>query len=120
MPVYPVMRGRSRLLMHRIQQDWYSLAFKVYEGGSDAAQARKELTEAILAIGPILAEVPYFMSEDFSLVDCYIAPLLWRLPELGIELIGPGSKEVKEYMKLVFERESFEASLTESEREIHL
>jgi RNA polymerase-associated protein len=120
MPVYPVMRGRSRLLMHRIQQDWYSLAFKVYEGGSDAAQARKELTEAILAIGPILAEVPYFMSEDFSLVDCYIAPLLWRLPELGIELIGAGSKEVKEYMKLVFERESFEASLTEAEREIHL
>lgn len=120
MPVYPVMRGRSRLLMHRIQQDWYSLAAKVYEGGNDAVVARKELTEAILAIGPILAEVPYFMSEDFSLVDCYIAPLLWRLPELGIELIGPGSKEVKEYMKLVFERESFEASLTESEREIHL
>jgi len=120
MPVYPVMRGRSRLLMHRIQQDWYSLAAKVYEGGSEVAVARKELTEAILAIGPILAEVPYFMSEDFSLVDCYIAPLLWRLPELGIELIGAGSKEVKEYMKLVFERESFEASLTESEREIHL
>ncbi len=120
MPVYPVMRGRSRLMMHRIQNDWYSLAFKVYEGGADAEQARKELTEGLLSIGPIFTEVPFFMSEEFSLVDCYLAPLLWRLPELGIELNGAGSKEVKDYMKRLFERESFEASLTETEREIHL
>ena len=58
------------------------------------------------------------MSEEFSLVDCYLAPLLWRLPALGIELEGQGAKEFKSYMLKLFERESFQASLTEAEREL--
>lgn len=119
MPVYPVMRGRSRLMMHRIENDWYSLAKKIM-ANSDVATARHELTEGLLAIAPIFNEAPYFMSEEFSLIDCYLAPLLWRLPELGIELSGQGSKELKDYMMRLFERESFQASLTEAEREIHL
>jgi len=60
------------------------------------------------------------MSEEFSLVDCYLAPLLWRLPSMGIDLIGSGSKELKGYMNRVFERDSFLASLTEAEREMRL
>ena len=119
MPVYPVMRGRSRLMMHRIDTDWYSLANKITSGSSEAAQARKELTEALLAIAPIFSEAPYFMSEEFSLVDCYLAPLLWRLPALGIELNGAGSKEINAYMNRIFSRSSFKASLTDQEREIH-
>ncbi len=114
------MRGRSRLMMHRIDTDWYSLADKITNNAPDAAQARKELTEALLAVAAIFSEAPYFMSEEFSLVDCYLAPLLWRLPEFGIELNGAGSKELKEYMIRLFERESFQASLTETEREIRL
>jgi RNA polymerase-associated protein len=119
MPVYPVMRGRSRLMMHRIENDWYSLA-KDIANGNDVEKARRELTEGLLAIAPIFGEAPYFMSEEFSLIDCYLAPLLWRLPELGIELNGQGSKELKDYMMRLFERESFQASLTEAEREIRL
>ncbi len=60
------------------------------------------------------------MSEEFSLVDCVLAPLLWRLPKLGIDLIGQGSKEVKGYMSRVFDRESFQASLTDLEREMRV
>jgi len=119
MPVYPVMRGRSRLMMHRIENDWYSLAKKI-EAGVDVDVSRRELTEGLLAIAPIFGEAPYFMSEEFSLIDCYLAPLLWRLPEFGIELTGQGSKELKDYMMRLFERESFQASLTEAEREIRL
>jgi RNA polymerase-associated protein len=121
MPVYPVSRGRSRLMMHRVEQDWYSLAKIILNGPADAAsKARKELKESLLSVAPILNEAPYFMSEEFSLVDCYLAPLLWRLPALGIELDGEGSKEFKGYMLKLFERESFQASLTEDEREIRL
>jgi RNA polymerase-associated protein len=121
MPVYPVSRGRSRLMMHRVEQDWYSLAKIILNGPADAAgKARKELKESLLSVAPILNEAPYFMSEEFSLVDCYLAPLLWRLPVLGIELDGEGSKEFKGYMLKLFERESFQASLTEAEREIRL
>lgn len=119
MPVYPVSRGQSRLTMHRIQNDWYVLAEKIMDKKGDLEATRNELREAFLSLAPLFAETPYFMSEEFSLVDCYLAPLLWRLPALGIELTGTGSKDVKAYMKRIFERPSFIASLTDQEREIH-
>jgi RNA polymerase-associated protein len=119
MPVYPVSRGQSRLTMHRIQNDWYVLAEKIMAKKGDLEATRNELREAFLSLAPLFAETPYFMSDEFSLVDCYLAPLLWRLPALGIELTGTGSKDVKAYMKRIFERPSFIASLTDQEREIH-
>jgi RNA polymerase-associated protein len=119
MPVYPVSRGSSRLMMHRIEQDWYSLAARVFRNESGASEARKELKEAILSLAPVFAETDYFMSDEFSLVDCYLAPLLWRLPALNIELDGQGSRDIVAYMKRIFERGSFKASLTDQEREIH-
>ncbi|MFF0976682.1 glutathione S-transferase N-terminal domain-containing protein, partial [Proteus mirabilis] len=69
MPVYPVARGSSRLMMHRIEQDWYSL-MNVIEKGNDqqANAARKQLAEELLAVSPVFKEYPYFMSEEFSLV----------------------------------------------------
>ncbi|GHB66940.1 stringent starvation protein A [Psychrosphaera saromensis] len=116
MPVYPVARGRCRLMMDRIENDWYSLTRKIEDGDEDA---RQELKESILSISPVFAEQPYFMSDEFSLVDCYLAPLLWRLPAWGIELEGAAAKEIKTYMLRVFERESFQASLTDLEKDIH-
>lgn len=120
MPVYPVARAQSRLWMHRIKKDWYSLVELIQLDGSKSDAARKQLTEELTAIAPIFAEKPYFMSDDFSIVDCCLAPLLWRLPELGIDIVGNSSKELRLYMQRVFERESFQASLTDSEREIRL
>jgi RNA polymerase-associated protein len=121
MPVYPVASGESRLMMHRIENDWYSLLRQIEQGSAQEADAaRKQLREELLAIAPIFSYMPYFKSEEFSLVDCYLAPLLWRLPELGIELSGTGSKELKGYMTRVFERDAFLASLTEPEREMRL
>lgn len=115
MPVYPVARGTSRLMMHRIERDWYSLADKILAGDN---VARQELKEGLLSLAPIFADSPYFMSEEFSLVDCYLAPLLWRLPAYGIQLEGQGAKDVKAYMIRVFERKTFQESLTEAEKEL--
>ncbi|MBE1276236.1 MULTISPECIES: stringent starvation protein SspA [Enterovibrio] len=121
MPVYPVARGNSRLMMYRIERNWYTLVEKIEKGNAEEAdKARRQLREELLALAPVFAEYPFFMSEEFSLVDCYLAPLLWRLPVMGIELSGPGAKEVKTYMARVFERDSFLASLTEAEREMRL
>ena len=121
MPVYPVARGESRLMMHRIEQDWYSLLRTIETtSGAEADAARKQLGGELLAIAPLFARTPFFMSEEFSLVDCYLAPLLWRLPQMGVDLSGAGSKELKGYMTRVFERDSFLASLTEAEREMRL
>lgn len=121
MPVYPVTRGRSRLMMHRIQKEWYS-QYEVIVNGTEvkAKKARKELQESIMALAPVFASNPYFMSDEFSLVDCVIAPLLWRAEQLGIEISGRGSKAIHDYMERIFERESFKVSLTEEEREIKM
>lgn len=121
MPVYPVARGNSRLMMYRIERNWYSQAEKIMTGSAEEAEAaRVKLRNDLLTLAPVFAEYEHFMSEEFSLIDCYLAPLLWRLPTLGIELSGPGSKELKIYMSRVFERDSFLASLTEAEREMRL
>ncbi|AQS40145.1 glutathione S-transferase [Shewanella psychrophila] len=119
MPVYPVSRGQTRLMMHRIENDWYTLVERI-RSGDRADAARKELQESLTAIAPVFTEMPYFMAEEFGLADCYLGPLLWRLPVLGIELDNRTAKEVKAYMTRLFDRESFKASLTETEREMRM
>ncbi|MCL1039268.1 stringent starvation protein A [Shewanella corallii] len=119
MPVYPVSRGQTRLMMHRIESDWYVLVDRIKKGDR-ADAARKELAESLTAVAPVFAEMPYFMSEEFGLADCYLGPLLWRLPALGIELDARIAKDINAYMTRIFERESFKASLTEAERELRM
>ncbi|WP_333796011.1 stringent starvation protein SspA [Rheinheimera sp.] len=118
LPVYPVERGKTRLMMYRIKHDWYGMAEKILQDSEDAAEARRDLRESLLSIAPLFQETPYFMSEEYSLLDCYMSALLWRLPLLGIELSGNGAKALKNYMNRLFERDAFQQSLTEAEREI--
>ncbi len=118
LPVDPVSRASSRLYMYRVENDWYGLVTQILAGGKAATKARKELREGLTAAAPILAHGPFFMSEEFSLVDASIAPLLWRLPVLGVELAGTAAKQVNGYAGSLFKRNGFIASLTEQEREM--
>lgn len=113
MPVYPILRAQCRLNMHRIQNDWYSLIDFVNKDPStdEAKKALKQLRDEILALSPVFAETQYFLSEDFSLLDCYVVPLLWRMHNLGVEFTGAGSKAVRDYMSRAFKRESFVQSV---------
>lgn len=121
-PVYPVARAQSRLWMYRIDRDWSHLVEKLQaEEGTptELDKARKELRESIISVSPIFAEKPYFMSDEFTIVDCCVLPILWRLPEIGIRL--PETKATKpllEYRQRLFARESVQASLSEQEREM--
>jgi RNA polymerase-associated protein len=117
LPVYPVARAKSRLMMYRIDRDWYELMVNIEAGKKTADANRKELRESLISLSPVFADMKYFLSEDFSMVDCYLAPLLWRLPALGIELPNSATA-IKKYAARVFQRESFQASLTEAEREL--
>ncbi len=118
LPVYPVARAESRKMMFRVENDWYDLMRVITSGtGKAVEEARQQLTDSLVSISPVFADKPYFLSEEFSLVDCCIAPLLWRLPELGITLPKQAT-DVIEYAERVFDRDSFKASLTELEREI--
>ena len=120
LPVYPVARAQSRLFVHRIQKDWCGYVDNIVAGRSKETvidRSRKELKESLMAIVPIFSfsEKPYFMSEEFTLVDCCVAPILWRLPVLGIELPPKHGKPIHEYMDRIFQRDAFQASLSEAE-----
>lgn len=118
MPVYPVARAECRRMMYRVEHDWYSKIKKILEGTPEEAElARKEILHTFLGIAPIFANKTYFLSDEFTLVDCWLAPLLWRFPLLEIEL-PPSAKPIQDYAKRVFSRESFRVSLSETEREL--
>lgn len=121
LPVYPVARAESRSYIYRIQRDWSKYADTILNAdgtADDLEAARKELRDSLVAISPIFAEKPYFMSEEFGLVDACIAPILWRLPAMGIELPEAQCKPLMLYMERLFEREAFQESLSEVEREM--
>tara|TARA_B100001750_G_scaffold208836_1_gene188115 strand:+ start:750 stop:1379 length:630 start_codon:yes stop_codon:yes gene_type:complete len=121
MPVDPVTRAKFRLALFRIETDWYQLV-EGFDADGDrklAAKPRKMLEESIISTADVFSVKPYFLSEDLSLVDCTIAPLLWRLPVYGIDLGSLGAS-IEAYMERVFERRSFQESLTELEEEMRL
>ena len=120
LPIYPVARSRARLMMYRIEKEWYGYVNTILADSASevAAQARIDLQSSLLSIAKTFSSSPYFLSDDFSLIDCVVAPLLWRLPQLNIQLPPAKSKEIVAYMKKVFARDSFQASLTEKEREL--
>ncbi|EKG36289.1 glutathione S-transferase N-terminal domain-containing protein [Pseudomonas syringae] len=120
LPVYPVARANSRLLIHRIQRDWCGLVDLILDTRSKEparVQARKELRESLAGVSPLFAEKAFFMSDELSLVDCCLLPILWRLPILGIELPRP-AKPLLDYMERQFVREAFQTSLSAAEREM--
>ena len=121
LPVYPVARAESRLWVYRIERDWCVLIDQILSdpASEKSDHARKEFQESLITIASIFEEMPYFMNEEFTIVDCCLAPMLWRLPQLGIVL--PTNRQVKpllDYMDRLFERPSFQESLTDLEREL--
>jgi stringent starvation protein A len=120
LPVYPVARAQSRLMMYRIRKDWSRLADAILADphAAEADAYRKELKESLIATAPIFAEMPFFMSEEFTIVDCCVSALLWRLPVLGIDFDDVQAKPITKYMDKMFQRESFQASLSELEKEM--
>ncbi len=120
MPVDPVTRAQFRLALYRIETDWYQLAEEIaaVEDKKQAARPRKMLKESILASAEVFAAKDYFLSDEFSLVDASIAPVLWRLPHYGVDL--EGDMAIGKYMDRIFARPSFQESLTELEQEMRL
>lgn len=121
LPVYPVERARSRLWLHRIQRDWGGYVTTLLDPNAKEAavtKARKEFTDSLVGIDPIFTEKPFFMSEDYTLVDCSVAAILWRLPSMGIELPKAKCANLLAYADRLFSRDAFKASLSDAEREM--
>jgi RNA polymerase-associated protein len=118
MPVDPVSRARTRLALYRIQQDWYELVPALEsKGEKTSAKARKQLSDSLTSSAEVFAAKPFFLSDEFSLVDALVTPIMWRLKKYRIELPRQ-AKAVSDYAERMFERETFQASLSEAEREM--
>ncbi len=120
MPVDPVTRAHCRLAIYRVERDWYgllaSLASKPSEG---QAHARKVFLESLIASDEVFARKPFFLSDDLTLVDCTVAPMLWRLPTFGIELPAT-AVAIARYCERVFARAGFQRALSKIERAYRL
>jgi RNA polymerase-associated protein len=120
MPVDPVSRARARLALYQIEHDWYDIARKLdAPGQKDAATLRKELRDNVLSSADLFKVKPFFLSDEFSMVDATIAPILWRLPRYEIDL-PPQAQPILKYANNIFSRPAFRASLSENEREMRL
>mgnify|MGYP001149385688 FL=1 len=119
MPVDPVTRAQFRLALYCIERDWYSVVEDILKGGDRKSMVRacKVLQDSIVSSVEIFTSKRFFLSDEFSLVDCTVAPILWRLPILNVKLPTQAGK-ILEYMDNVFARQSFRDSLTELEEEM--
>ncbi|KAF3978169.1 MAG: stringent starvation protein A [Methylococcales symbiont of Iophon sp. n. MRB-2018] len=112
----PISRANSRMIIKRIDQDWYQLLDEILRSSEKkSAKAKKMLKESLIAANPVFESQPYFMSDEYSLIDCAMAPLLWRLPSIGININTLGSAIVA-YADRLFSREAFTKSLSEAEK----
>ena len=122
LPVYPVSRASCRELMLRIDREWCPLVDQILNSRmtkKKEMQVKEELIQQLATISPTFKEFAFFMNEDFTLVDCYVAPILWRLPSMGINL--PYNKHLKpllDYQAKLFDRPGFNDSLTTIERDL--
>ena len=116
MPVDPVNRAKARLTIARFIRDWLTPVNQLEHTGKlkPPAALKRTLRDGMLAISPHFARRKYFMDVEYSLVDAFLTPLLWRLSALGIEL-PKQAEPLRRYARRMFNRSSFEATLSEAE-----
>ncbi len=121
LPVYPVARAESRQYLRRIERDWGNQINLLLAGNEKEAvltKTRKELRDSLLTLSPIFDQKPFFMFDEFTIVDCAMAAILWRLPLMGIEIPPKQGKSLLKYCERLFRRDGFQASLSDRERAI--
>ena len=122
LPVYPVARANCRTLMLRIDREWCPMIDALVianKSEKELMKIREELLYEISSVAPTFKEFKFFMNDEFTLVDCCLGPILWRLPSLGIKLpINRHLKPIIDYQNTVFDRPGFLDSLSSIERDL--
>ncbi len=118
MPIDPVARAKTRLMVYRIEHDWYGALDTLEKANNGDKKAACELIkDGLVVLSPIFDETPFFMANELGIIDCYLAPILWRLPHYKIEL-PKLTKPVLQYGERLFARKAFQQSLSAQEREL--
>ena len=118
MPIDPVGRGKARLAIADIHRDWLNNAQRSIELGTKLDKKSTDLIrDGLTAMAVQLEGKKFVLGEEFSLVDCYVGPLLWRLPMFNLKL-PKQAKRLEDYGNRIFARQSFVKSLSDAEKEI--
>jgi RNA polymerase-associated protein len=121
LPIDPIEKAEKRTLIYRFTRakgNWYSLVDDILNGSAKkSADAKKILINNLVELVPLFEYKPFFKSDTLGAVDAALAPVLWRLRVMGIEL-PKSANAVLEYANRLFAMESFQASLTDSEKEL--
>ncbi|MBU6247871.1 MAG: glutathione S-transferase N-terminal domain-containing protein [Xanthomonadaceae bacterium] len=115
MPIDPLSRARLRLAAVRIERDWLPEIDTIRTGGRPAEAARKRLREQLLASLPLFKAAKFFLNPEMSLADCLVAPVVWRLPWLGVDL-GKEGRPIVDYGERLFNSQGYARSLTAEEK----
>lgn len=122
LPVYPVDRAKTRLFVRRAEYEWCPHVDTILSAKSKetaVTKSRKEFRDHLISFATILADSrPFVMGTEFTLADCVLAPILWRLPAMQIELPEKQCRPLYRYMERIFSRESFLVSLSDAERDL--
>jgi len=122
LPVYPVARAQTRLILHRFEADWCE-PMDIIE---DLASTKNEKNKSKKIIEKNLAnslslfnDQNFFRSDDLTVLDTVIMPILFRLPYFGIKIPSSNSaKALNEYIERMKDYKSFSESISESEKEL--
>jgi RNA polymerase-associated protein len=116
MPADPVMRARARLFLYQFEQELFAHIAPIVSGNQKTAdKARGIIRDNLTQLVPIFAKQKYMLGDEFSMLDVAIAPLLWRLDHLGIELPKQAAPLLK-YAERIFSRPGYIEALTPSEK----
>ncbi|MXX98904.1 MAG: stringent starvation protein A [Gammaproteobacteria bacterium] len=118
-PADPITRATFRQALYHLEVDWYSQVKKLSSPSKRIADsAKKVMHEMLMANASSFKAHRYFWDEEFSMLDCSIAPILWRLPSLKVDMPKKSSHPIRQYAMRIFERPTFRKSLTEIELEL--
>ena len=111
-------RARIRLGVARLQRDWFTYVGTILGGTKSTSEtARKRLRESLLASVPVFKASKFFLNAEMSLADCALAPLIWRLPSLGVNLPREAAV-INEYGERIFRNPGFVRSMTDEEKQM--
>lgn len=118
MPGDPVMRGRGRLVLYRMEKELFNHV-QVLENpaatNKEQAKAREAIGNGLTMLAPSFSKSKYILGEDFSMIDVALAPLLWRLDHYDVKLGKSAAPRLK-YAERIFQREAFIEALTPAEK----
>ncbi|HEZ6509905.1 TPA: glutathione S-transferase N-terminal domain-containing protein [Neisseria meningitidis] len=118
MPGDPVMRGRGRLVLYRMEKELFNHV-QVLENpaatNKEQAKAREAIGNGLTMLAPSFSKSKYILGEDFSMIDVALAPLLWRFDHYDVKL-GKSAAPLLKYAERIFQREAFIEALTPAEK----